>query len=127
MTPTESTPPPTGEPDAFALAVGDPVGGVVTVTVRGDVDMVTAPKVDAEIARALRVHPTLADLSGVTFLGSAGLSILMRSQRAASEAGTRFAIVADNHAVLRAIEVTGLDEILHLFPDSAAATSYLAP
>ncbi len=113
--------------DDFSVDVDGPEGGHARVTATGAVDMVTAPELDRAIARAQELAPAVQlDLSGVEFLGSAGLSVLVDATRRAAGAGGRFAIVANQHVVLRAIEVTGLDKVLNVFPDPAAAVAYLS-
>lgn len=129
MTPTVKPEPPVdhqiNDSDAFGVSVGDADGGVVTVSVRGDLDMLTAPAVAETVERAQTGHSVLLDLSEVSFLGSIGLSILVDATRRADEAQRKFAIVASNRIVLRAVEVTGLDVVLAIFPDRAQAEQHL--
>ncbi len=85
-----------------------------TVSVIGSVDMVTAPPFAHAVAAAQLEVPraVFIDLSGVDFLGSAGLSVLVEAARRASDAGSEIVIIADNHPVVHALEVTGLDSVL---------------
>lgn len=116
-----------GQPSGFAVTVGDPKDGIVTVGVTGAVDLLTAPSVAEALEGAQQESSAvLLDLGQVEFLGSAGLSVLVDAARRARESDGRLAIVATQHAVLRAVEVTGLDAVLRIFDDSGAAGNYLA-
>ncbi|WP_227983454.1 STAS domain-containing protein [Nocardia spumae] len=97
-------------------------GSVAIVTVHGEVDMNSAPQLQSALDEALRGEPAavVLDMTGVGFLGSAGLSVLL----AVSQAGTTALRVVTSPAVRRPIEVTALDKLLELFPTVEAA---LAP
>jgi anti-anti-sigma factor len=87
-------------------------GDVVTVRVVGDVDLATAPELDAALAAAVAsgepcVH---VDLGGVTFYGSEGVRSLVDLLARASRAGREVAIVEASPVVRRVLEVVGLDE-----------------
>lgn len=99
-----------------------------TVGVAGSIDMVTAPPFAHAVAAAQADLPQalLIDLSGVDFLGSAGLSVLVDAARRASDSGSAMVIVADNHPVVHALEVTGLDTVLTIVPTAAQALRGLA-
>lgn len=98
-------------------------GDAVVVHISGEVDLITAPVVDAQLAEAEETVGSSAlvvvDMTGVTFLASVGLSLLVEHDRRCSRAGTPLRVVATNRAILRAIAVTGLDKEL-------AVTSTLA-
>lgn len=95
------------------------VDGVVVVEVAGEVDLDTAPALDAALRGALREAGTggcIADLTHVTFLSSRGLTTLLNAAQAAEERREPLRIVVDaNRPVIRPIEITGLDEVLRLF------------
>jgi anti-sigma B factor antagonist len=99
-------------------------GSVVTVRVSGEIDALTAPRVDSALAEAYAVPEVahvLLDLSEVEFLGSAGLSVLVSRHEHGETAGVPLAVVASRHATLRAIEVTSLDQVLRLYPSATEA------
>jgi anti-anti-sigma factor len=110
--------------------------GVAVLAVSGEVDLSTAPAFEAAIAEALDPAPTalVVDLSGVDFLASAGLQTLVATQeRVSKDTGdtkdtkpTAFAVVANGPATSRPIQLTGLDEILSLYPSMAEAMAALA-
>lgn len=110
----------------FAVEVGDPADGVVTVTVSGALDLLTAPPLGEALEKAAQSGGSITlDLRHVEFLGSAGLSVLVEAAGRADETGGKLAILATNHAVVRAVQVTGLDAVLHLFSDPSEASAYL--
>jgi anti-anti-sigma factor len=64
----------------------------------------------------------ILDLTGVRFLGSAGMAVLINAHDAAQhhdQTGVR--VVAAGHAVLRPLEVVGLATTLMIYPTLHAA------
>lgn len=113
-------------PAGFAVEVGDAREGVIMVMVSGAVDLQTAPQVSDALAQAQqRATAVGLDLRQVEFLGSAGLSALVDAARRSDETGGRLAILATNHAVMRAVQVTGLDEVLRVFADPGETQEFL--
>jgi anti-sigma B factor antagonist len=101
------------EPITTALANRD---GVAVLSVAGEIDLATAPALDAAITEALSRDPSalVIELSGVEFMASAGLQLLIATQEKLSET-TRLAVVANGPATSRPIQLTGLDDILSLY------------
>ena len=101
------------EPIATSLANQD---GVAVLSVAGEIDLATAPALDAAIAEALEKDPAafVIELSGVEFMASAGLQLLIATQEKLSES-TRFAVVANGPATSRPIQLTGLDDVISLY------------
>ncbi|GAA3525348.1 STAS domain-containing protein [Amycolatopsis ultiminotia] len=94
----------------------------VVLTVRGDIDTVTAPQVTAAVADAAADGPPVLvlDLTEVEFLASPGLTALLIIRRDLP-AGTALRIVAAGRATLRPIQLTGLQQSLPLYPTLGAA------
>ena len=93
----------------------DVVDGVIVLAVFDVVDGATAPELAAAVGEALASSPTalVIDLTGVTFLASVGMTILMRAkQDAGAEIG--FAVVAEGSATRRPLTLVGLDSELSL-------------
>ena len=97
--------------------------GVVDEQVLGtDDDLAEAEAIRARMSEMLhqtRPAQALLDLSGVGFLGSHGLTAVVRSSRAAGEAGVRLDGVTGpgNRAVIRPVRMTGLDQVITWYPD----------
>jgi anti-sigma B factor antagonist len=86
------------------------------VSVRGEIHVSTAQ----EFARRLeetteRGAPALVlDLTGVEFIDSTGLSVLLNGQRSVTRRGGRMALAVSNPTVLRLFEITRLDSTFEL-------------
>lgn len=119
QTRTMLEPDPTDLIDVTALDTGD----ATVVTVSGDVDMQTAPVLAKALLDVVSRQPALVvvDLSGVEFLASRGLAVLVEAQEAAEGAGGRLCLAGGGHAVQRPLEATALDEIFDHYPTAEAA------
>jgi anti-sigma B factor antagonist len=102
-------------PATFQLST-EPDGRTVILSATGDVDMISAPQLEEAARRALADAPPalVLDLSEVTFMSSAGLSVLVHTQKNAP-AATEVRIVAAGAATLRPLQLMGLDQELTLF------------
>ncbi len=89
--------------------------GLVVVSVSGSVDMLTAPGLADAIDSALAKRPDglIVDLSKVDFLGSAGISVLMKTKDSISDS-TQFCVVADGPTTHRPLTLLGINEIMPL-------------
>jgi anti-anti-sigma factor len=101
------------------------VGDAVVVHVAGELDMVTRAQLDVQLqvaqTRVAPPAPIVLDLAGVGFLASMGLSLLVEHHERCSEMGSRLVVVASERAVLRPMQITGLDELLTVVPSVQAA------
>ncbi|QIJ66022.1 STAS domain-containing protein [Streptomyces sp. JB150] len=94
------------------------------VTVTGDLDLHTAPRLAGTLQPLLADddgRTVLADLSGVTFLDSAGLTCLIAAYRTARNTGARLALIAPSRPVLDLLRLTGVDRVLDSYPSPEAA------
>jgi anti-sigma B factor antagonist len=89
----------------------------VCVEVAGEVDIDTAPRMrralDAALAEADQV---VVDLGAVTFLDSAGLSVLIATQRKADAAGVTLRLQHVGSSVLRLLDLTGMTSLFAITP-----------
>src|SRR5271168_3932087 len=108
----------------MAVSAADPITtsvvhrkGVAVVSIGGEIDLSTAPAFEAVIAEALEEDPPalVLELSGVTFMASVGLRILAATQEEVGKS-IQIAVVADNAAASRPMQLTGLDNVLSLYP-----------
>src|SRR3982751_5600814 len=120
---TENTEAPFDDVITLSTATGE--DGTVTVTVVGEVDTFTAPVLRSSLDGQLEQSPKelVIDLSGVQFLGSAGLAVLVETQKAARSRDVGLRLIATTRAVTRPLEVTGL---IDLFTIADSATSWTA-
>jgi anti-sigma B factor antagonist len=97
-------------------AVAGPASYGLLVEVAGEVDIATAPRLREALAeRPPAGELLLVDLSGVTFMDSSGLSVVLNLQRDLRDAGQRLAIVCPAGPARLLFEVTGVDTELPLF------------
>jgi anti-sigma B factor antagonist len=77
--------------------------------------MLTAPGLSEAIDAALAKKPKglIVDLSKVEFLGSAGISVLMKTRDTLGDA-TPFCVVADGPATHRPLTLLGINELMSL-------------
>ncbi|SDX96976.1 anti-anti-sigma factor [Amycolatopsis xylanica] len=91
---------------------------VTTVTARGEIDLISTPELENALRTALdAARPPMtvvADLAGVTFLSSSGMSALIQAHQSGQEQGVPVSIVVEQRAVLRALTAAGLDQLLDI-------------
>jgi len=106
--------------DVITLSTQMGADGAVTVKVVGEVDTFTAPVLRSSLDSQLEQSPRelVIDLSGVQFLGSAGLAVLVETQKAARSRDVALRLIATTRAVTRPLEVTGLIDLFTI-ADSA--------
>ena len=116
---TEGTEAPFDDVITLKTSTGD--DGTVTVTVVGEVDTFTAPVLRSALDTQLEQSPNelVIDLSGVQFLGSAGLAVLVETQKSARSRDVGLRLIAATRAVTRPLEVTGLIDLFTIADSSA--------
>lgn len=94
--------------------------GVWTVVeVAGDLDVYTAPRLREFITRRIEEgrHLLILDLSGVGFLDSTGLAVIVAGLKRAKESEGDLVIVGPNEQIRRILNVTDLAKILPVHSD----------
>lgn len=98
----------------FDVRVDRLAAGAVVIVAVGEIDSVTAPKLSASLHRALEDAPAVLvlDLTGVSFLGVAGLHVLDCALARAETVSVTINLVHHEHSAvqsaLRAAAMTGL-------------------
>ena len=107
--------------DVITLSTSTNEDGAVTVTVVGEVDTFTAPVLRSTLDSQLEQQPKelVIDLSGVQFLGSAGLAVLVETQKSSRAREVGLSLIATTRAVTRPLEVTGLIDLFTIVDGSA--------
>jgi anti-sigma B factor antagonist len=87
---------------------------VVTVSPTGEIDFVTAPALRSALLSSLRppVTQVIVDLAGVTYLNSAGLTVLAEAHHLAQADGIALVLRGGQRSVLRPLQITGLSNQL---------------
>ncbi|MDF3050582.1 MAG: anti-sigma-factor antagonist [Pseudonocardia sp.] len=119
-------------------AVTTRVGSAVLLTVKGEVDLHTAPELVDTVVAALHlpgggtpdgdvVSAVVADLTGVVFLSSAGLGTLVALSTRLGEDKIALRLVGgENRAVTRPWTAMHLGDVLPLYPDLPSALDPVA-
>ena len=119
MTATWTGPP---SPDLMSVSTARSDAGA-RVAVVGEVDCSTAPGLASCLDSLLESPPAevVVDLTEVTFLDSAGLHTLVTAHGRATKLGVRLRVLVATRAVLRPIQVTGLQHVLRVEQVEAGA------
>lgn len=100
-------------PSPFQVRVGGLEQGIRTISVRGELDLNTAPQFKAPLEEALEngEGSVLIDLSDCEFIDSTGIALIVRAwQRLNSgDNGRGLVICSQNDQVRRVLEITGLE------------------
>jgi anti-sigma B factor antagonist len=93
--------------------------------VEGEIDAHTAPQLKGAIAALLDQGGVdlVADLDQVTFMDSTGLGVLVGALKRVREQGGELRIVCSRRAILRILEITGLDKVIPLYSALGEATN----
>lgn len=89
-------------------------GGDGALSVVGEIDAHSAPDFAARLRELDGSSDRRIDMSGVEFMDSSGLRVLIEAHQAAEEAGARLILVSPGRVVSRIIEVSGLADHLHI-------------
>ena len=109
-------------PPAFKFETSE-AGPRVAVAVHGELDLATAPELDAEFERVAALDGlelVIVDLRELAFMDSAGLETLLKLDARTRAADVELAVVRGPRAVERLFAVTQLDRRLRIVDDPAA-------
>ena len=106
--------------------------GIRAFTVRGELDMNTAPELEEKLEGALAepASKIVLDLCECEFIDSTGIALVVRSwQRldrdADGEGEGRLVLCSHNHQVRRLLEITGVESSIPMFEDRETALAEL--
>ena len=84
----------------------------LTLAIQGRIDTTTAPQLEAELRSDIDgVTELYLDFTGVEYISSAGLRVLLSAQKLMSRQG-KMALSHVNESVMEVFEVTGFSDIL---------------
>ena len=97
----------------------------MVVVAVGEIDVYTAPTLDAELSRLTGDGRTdlVVDLSRVDFLDSTGLAVLVKTLKRVREGDGRLAVVVTSDRVAKVFRITGLDGLIPLHGSVADAVA----
>ncbi|GAA2588077.1 STAS domain-containing protein [Actinomadura fulvescens] len=95
----------------------EPHDGLTIVRLRGELDIANADDLRQALSSARREHGDIVilDLTGLEFMDSHGLSVIIGCYKAATAAGGGVSLAAPRSIVRRTLEVTGLTGRLTVF------------
>ena len=103
------------DPAHFAVEATS-IDGTTTVRLVGELDMATAPELRRTLDAALEARPARLsiDLRELTFTDSTGLRELVSASRRADRCGCSFTLRFPRRSVLKALRLTGFDQLLDI-------------
>jgi anti-sigma B factor antagonist len=88
------------------------------LSIRGELDLQTSTRLQEELKSATDGGAWLAlDLSGVSFMDSSSLGVLVGCLKRVREDGGEMALVGLRGSPRKVIELTGLDSVFRIAPD----------
>jgi anti-sigma B factor antagonist len=116
-----------GGPADGALPGGGAMTDLSVIEVVGELDVYSAPQLrDVLLEATSRPAPlVIVDLSGLRFMDSSGLGVLVAGWKRARDRGGRLGVAALPTRVARVFRTTGLDRALPVFATVAAAEAEL--
>ncbi len=89
--------------------------------------MLTSPRLEEMVTKTLEQAPAalIVDLTDVTFLGSAGMQVLVDAHGVARP-GIGFVVVADGPGTSRPLKLIGLTEVFDVVPTLQTAVDKLS-
>lgn len=124
---------PVGTPGdgSFWIEAGQAADGVALLTLHGDADLHVAPELRLRLGGAIDAGASslVLDLSGVTFVDSTALGIMLSTSKRLTAAGGQLRLVVPQADVRRIFELTLLDRVLAIdvSRDAALAAAGLLP
>jgi anti-sigma B factor antagonist len=94
--------------------------GIRAFTVRGELDMNTAPELEQKLDDALEDADSsiMLDLCECEFIDSTGIALIVRAwqrlDRSAGEGGGRLVLCSHNHQVRRLLKITGVESSISM-------------
>jgi anti-anti-sigma factor len=97
--------------------------GLLLIALVGRLDIEGAQAIDRPFSFATTVQAArvVLDLSGVTFLASIGIRLLMTTARAQALRGGKVALAAPQPLVRKVLEMAGIDQLVPIVEDLEAA------
>jgi anti-sigma B factor antagonist len=118
-------------PVPFEVASEELEGGIRAFTVRGELDVSTAPQLEERLEDALAdsTASIMLDLSECEFIDSTGIALIVRAwqrlDRSGGEGQGRLVLCSHNHQVRRLLKITGVESSISLHEQRAAALAEL--
>ena len=107
-------------------STSSPGSEVAVLSVTGEVDIYTAQALDERLVEVINSGRTkvVMDLTGVGFMDSTGLGVVVKTLKRVRELGGSLGLVVTDDRIHKVFRITGLDRALDLHgsvPDAVAA------
>lgn len=98
-------------------------GNVTCVRLRGRLDATGADRIDVPFTAQVVAagHPTVVDLSDVSFIASMGIRLLISAARGLDRKGARIALFGARDLVRTVLQEAAIDQIIPLVDDEPQA------
>jgi anti-anti-sigma factor len=90
-------------------------GAVTIAAFEGRLDTMTAIEAETTLLPLVQGGAVVADLSGVAYVSSAGLRVLLKAAKIARSAGASFALCGLQQAVSEVFEISGFNKVIPIF------------
>ena len=113
-------------PVALTVRIEDSPDGTSVVAIAGELDLSTIPKMQGPLLEQIAQRPAvLVDLSGLSFIDSSGIGVLIQACRTAN--GTPLhVLIGPGSQVERIFSITGISAAMPVFNDRHQALAELA-
>lgn len=89
-------------------------GNSLTISIEGRLDTMTSPQLEAELKQSIDdVKELTFDFSGVEYVSSAGLRVLLAAQKIMNRQGS-MKLIGVSDEIMEVFEITGFSDILTL-------------
>jgi anti-sigma B factor antagonist len=115
----ESNSPSAQKPDRDAPTV---------LPLKGEIDLHVFPEITASLDAVIEKKPkhVVVDVSGVTYIDSAGLAALILAMQKVEAYGGQFSLAGVQTTVRSILKMSRLDDVFQILPDTGAALTYQA-
>lgn len=109
------------------INVSELEGGIKCIALNGRLDMKNSLEIDTRFTAltATGHGPVLVDLSGVEFIASIGMRLLLSNAKALGQRGGRMVLAGAQPLVAEALTTAGIDTLIPLCADAAEARAAL--
>jgi anti-sigma B factor antagonist len=91
-------------------------GDSMVITIHGDLDIITSPRLDESLSRAQSTHQrVILDLADVDFLDTSALAVIVGHWKKLEAAGGMLALAGARYRYTKTLWITGLADKLTLY------------
>jgi anti-sigma B factor antagonist len=115
---------------AFHVHVEPPRNGGARLRLCGECDLATAPELRRTLAEVLdggSVADVTLDVQNLTFVDSTGLNVMVHANNRLKEFGGAVTVLNPHGAVLKVLEVTGLDKVFAVAYEASSQVDHNEP